>query len=117
MALLVAAAVVAIFVTMAPGQRMVTRLGLRRLQKGAAPEADRVYLLQACEGDPAAVAARLDAVRSRYPDWDEAQVYRRAIRAVMNERGTTVGGTSEANETNAGEAAGMPHARGRERER
>lgn len=91
---LVALAVCAIFLTMAPGQRLVTRLGLRRFQKGAAPAEDRDFLLDACGGDRAAVEARLEAVRMRYPDWDEAQLYRRAIRAVMNERRTS--GASDA---------------------
>jgi hypothetical protein len=86
MAILVAGAVIAIFLTMAPGQRIVRRLGLRGLQKGAAPDEDRAFLLKACDGDAAAVKARLEAVRVRYPDWSEAQIYRRAIRGVLNER-------------------------------
>lgn len=101
MAILVAAGVIAIFLTMAPGQRLVTRLGVRRLQKGAAPAEDRAFLLDACHGDAARVAARLDAVRTRHPDWNEAQLYRRAIRTVMNERsgsadGAWVGGVTAA---------------------
>lgn len=85
-AFVVAAGVLAIFLTMAPGQRLVKRLGVRRLQKGAAPDEDRAYLLRACGGDPVEVEARLDAVRVRYPDWTEQQLYRRAIRSVMNDR-------------------------------
>ena len=86
MAILVAVGVVAIFLTMGSGQRLVTALGVRRLQKGAASAEDRAFLLSACDGDPAEVNRRLDAVRTRYPDWDEAQLHRRAIRAVLNER-------------------------------
>lgn len=86
MAVLVALGVLAVFATTRRGQRLVTALGLTRLQKGAAPAEDRAFLLRACGGDDAAVEARLEAVRVRYPDWTEAQIYRRAIRAVMNER-------------------------------
>lgn len=85
-ALVVAAAVGAIFLTMPAGQRLVKQLGVRRLQKDAAPDEDREFLISACGGDAAAAQARLDAVRERYPDWTEAQLYRRAIRGVMNER-------------------------------
>jgi hypothetical protein len=83
-ALVVAAAVLAIFATTRWGQALVTRVGLRTFQKGAAPEEDRAFLLRACGGDPGLVAARLDAVRARHPEWSEAQLYRRAIRAHMN---------------------------------
>ena len=86
-ALVVGVAVVAIFVTMGPGQRLVKQLGLRRLQKGAAPDEDRAYLLQACGGDRGEVERRLDALRERHPDFDESELYRRAIRAVMIEQG------------------------------
>ena len=85
-AIFVAIAVVAIFATTAKGQAWITRLGLRRFQKGAAPDEDRAYLLRVCGGDTAAVEARLDAERARYPDWSEAQIYRRAIRTYMNAR-------------------------------
>ncbi len=95
MVVLVGGAVVAIFVTMGPGQRLVKQLGLRRLQKGAAPDDDRAFLLQACGGDAAQVEARLEAVRVRYPDWTEAELYRRAIRAVMNERSAAGDGDIE----------------------
>ena len=106
MAVLVAGAVAAIFVTMGPGQRLVKRVGLRRLQKGAAPDEDRDYLLQACAGDATEVEARLEAVRVRYPDWSEAQLYRRAIRAVMNERSAADEGGTEAD--GAGGSAAVP---------
>lgn len=85
-ALVVAAAVVAIFAATRSGQAVIVRLGLRRFQKGAAPEADVAFLLRACGGDAAEVEARLAAVRDRHPEWNEAQLYRRAIRTYMNAR-------------------------------
>ena len=85
-AIAIAVGVAALFFSMASGQRFAKRFGLRRLQKDAAPDEDRDFLLSACGGDSAAAAACLDAVRERYPDWTEAQLYRRAIRGVMNER-------------------------------
>ena len=85
-AIAVAVGVAVLFFSMASGQRLAKRLGLRRLQKDAAPDADRDFLLSVCGGDAAAAEACLDAVRVRYPDWTEAQLYRRAIRGVMNER-------------------------------
>jgi hypothetical protein len=85
-ALVVAAAVLAIFATTPRGQALIVRLGLRRFQKGAAPEEDRAFLLRACGGDATEVEARLAAVSERHPEWTEAQLYRRAIRAYMNAR-------------------------------
>jgi len=85
-AIAVAAGVVAIFSTTPRGQALIARLGLRRLQKGAASEEDRAFLLRACGGDADQVEARLATVRERYPEWTEAQLYRRAIRTYMNAR-------------------------------
>jgi hypothetical protein len=83
-ALLVAAAVVAIFATTRAGQAFITRVGLHRFQQGAASDEDRAFLLRACGGDASLVEARLDAIRTQYPEWTEEQLYRRAIRAYMN---------------------------------
>jgi len=85
-AIFVAGVVVAIFATTRSGQAWVTRLGLRRFQRGAAPDEDRDFLLRSCNGNRAEVEARLSAERERYPDSNEAQLYRRAIRTFMNTR-------------------------------
>ncbi len=86
LALLVLAIVLAIFATTTGGQRIMATAGLRRFVKGAAPEEDRDYLLRACGGDRDEVRRRLEDERARNDSLDEAQLYRKAIRRVVNER-------------------------------
>ena len=55
--------------------------------KGAASEDDEAFLLKACSGDRGAVDRCLQRERERFPDFDEAQLYRRAIRTYFQEKG------------------------------
>jgi hypothetical protein len=53
---------------------------------GGAPRADREYLLRVCGGERAVLKRCLEAERTKWPDLDEAALYRRAIRTHMLER-------------------------------
>ena len=86
LAIVVLAAVFAIYATTPGGQRLLAGLGLRRFVKGAAPSEDLDYMLRACGGDRAEVERRLAAERERNDTLSEAQLYRKAIRRLMNER-------------------------------
>ena len=66
---------------------MAASLGLHNPFRGGVDRDTRRYLLEACGGDRRAMAKRIEAERSRYPDLDEQALYRRAVRRVMNERG------------------------------
>jgi len=84
--LIVLAAMLAIFATMPAGQRVLARLGLRGLTKGAASDDDLDFLLKVCNGDHREVARRLDAARSPGRELAEAELYRRAIRTWFQEK-------------------------------
>lgn len=78
--------VLAIYLTTPGGQRLLSALGLHRFVKDAAPAEDRAYMLRVCGGDHAEVERRLQSERARNDALSEAQVYRKAIRRLMNER-------------------------------
>jgi hypothetical protein len=89
-ALLAAAAVAAIYLTTPGGRLLADRLNLpalRRSQRGKqrAPKEDREYLLRVCHDDPAHVERLLAAVKRHNPEMTEAEAYRKAIRAHLNE--------------------------------
>lgn len=86
MALIVLAAVVAIFATTKPGRRIMLSLGLRDRVAGAAPTSDVEFLLARCGGDPGEAARRVASERERFPALSEAEHYRRAIRRVLGEQ-------------------------------
>lgn len=83
--LIAAAATLAIFLTTAPGRKLLKRIGFRDYVPGAAPSGDLEYLRAACAGNLTEVDRRIAVERTRYPDQTEAEHYRRAIRKVMNE--------------------------------
>ena len=78
------AAVIAILLTTERGRHLADRLGrsVGWTTRGV-PTEDREFLLQACGGDPKELARRIEAERERIPDFDEARLYRRAIRTAM----------------------------------
>lgn len=84
---IVVAAVGAIFLTTPLGKRLAGRVGLPLPFAGSVDPESRAYLLRACGGDRREMARRLDAERERFPELDEAAIHRRAIRAVVTERG------------------------------
>ncbi len=86
----VALAVLFVVWTMPVGKRIAARLGVPRFgakRAGRPRSEDRDYLLRACGGDLAEVERRLAAERERFSDLGEADIYRRAIRKVMQSRG------------------------------
>lgn len=87
MLVLAIGATLAIFATTRPGRELAKRIGLRDRVPGAASSEDVAYLLDACGGDRHEVARRLEVERDRFPDLNEAEHYRRAIRKVFAERG------------------------------
>jgi hypothetical protein len=72
--------------TMPIGQRVAQKLGMRGFRKQGAPQEDREYLLQACDGDHDRVRSLLDKARANQPEMTDAQAYRRAIRTQMREK-------------------------------
>lgn len=86
MALVVLAAVVAIFATTPVGRRLAVRIGLRDRVAGAAPTQDVEFLIARCGGDRAEARRRVDAERERFPALAEADHYRRAIRRILQEQ-------------------------------
>ncbi|MFO0691045.1 MAG: hypothetical protein U0900_20270 [Myxococcota bacterium] len=86
MALVVLAAVVAIFATTPLGKRLAVGVGLRDHVAGAAPSRDVEFLLERCGGDRAEARRRIDAERERFPALGEADHYRRAIRRILEEQ-------------------------------
>ena len=79
-------AIVALFASTRPGQRLRRRLPIRAIQQGRAPKKDRDYLLQVCRGDSAQVERLLDLERRKNPELSEAQAYRRAIRSHLRDK-------------------------------
>lgn len=86
MALVVLAAVVAIFATTPAGRRLAVGIGLRDHVAGAAPRSDVDFLLARCGGDQAEARRRVEAERERFPALPEADHYRRAIRRILQEQ-------------------------------
>lgn len=80
------AAIVALFASTGPGQRLRRRLPIRAIQQGRAPREDRDYLSRVCGGDAAQVERLLDLERRKNPELSEAQAYRRAIRSHLRDR-------------------------------
>ena len=85
--LIVAVAVALIFLTTPRGRRVAAWLGVSNPFRGGVDRDTRRYLLDACGGSRAELARRIEAERSRFPELDEAALYRRAVRTLMNERG------------------------------
>jgi hypothetical protein len=82
--LIVGLGVLGVYLSTQSGQRLTGRLGIE-LPWGKGPaRADRVYLLEVCDGDAHAVDQRLDRERERFPELSEIEIYRRAIRTHMN---------------------------------
>lgn len=93
MVLLVAGVTIAVFATTRRGREIAKRIGFRDRVAGAASSRDVAYLLSACDGDRALLERRIEAERERFPDLTEAEHYRRAIRKVFGERGSSDSGT------------------------
>jgi len=87
LAAITAAAVLAIFLTTDRGKRWAARLGVSNPFQGGVDHETRAWLLDACGGDRRDVERRIERERARFPGLDEAAVYRRAVRTLMNERG------------------------------
>jgi len=87
--LAVSAVVLAIWLTSERGRRIARRLGLRGLGRDAAPSEDHAFLLRKCGGDRQKLDALLDEARQRNPEMSEAEAYRRAIRRVVREDGSS----------------------------
>jgi len=83
------AAVLAIFLTTPAGRRFAIKLGVPLPFAGGPSKSDRDFLLRACGGDRRELAKWLDHERVRFPDLDEADIHRRAIRTYMNSRSTS----------------------------
>ena len=79
-------AVFALVLTTDAGRRWAARLGVRTPFAGGVPSDTRDHLLSLCGGDRREMTRRVDAERARFPALDEAALYRRAMRAAMNER-------------------------------
>jgi len=84
--ILVVCATLAICATTGPGRAVLKRIGLRDRVPGAASTEDVEYMLDACGRDPREVARRLEIERARFPDLNEADHYRQAIRKIFAER-------------------------------
>lgn len=84
--LLVLVAIVAIFATTPAGKRIAAEFGLNFSRKGRAPQEDHDYLLRVCNGDFDELGNRLSAVRRNNPDMSEAEAYRKAIRAHLQNK-------------------------------
>jgi hypothetical protein len=80
------AAVLAIFLTTPAGRRMWTALGLSRPFGRGPSKQDLDFLMHACGGDRRELARRLEHERARFPDLDEVDIHRRAIRTYLNAR-------------------------------
>ncbi|MCP5060502.1 MAG: hypothetical protein GY937_27710 [bacterium] len=75
----------ALFLSTTAGRRLAERLGLPPL-RDKVPKEDRAFLLKACDGNRGRVRERLDAERVRSPDASDAELHRKAIRRVFQER-------------------------------
>lgn len=82
-----AAAVLAVFLTTDRGRRLAARLGIGNPFAGGVDRETQRWLVEACAGDVGEVTRRVERERARFPDLDEASLYRRAVRTLMNERG------------------------------
>lgn len=81
-------AVLAVFLTTDRGRRLAGQLGIPSPFSRSRVDPDtRAYLLDACGGDRREMARRVEVERRRFPELDEAALYRRAVRTVMGERG------------------------------
>ena len=80
------AAVLAIFLTTTRGRRLARVAGRVGFDRSRVPSADREFLFEACGRDAAEMRRRLDEEKVRYPGFDEAQLYRRAIRTELRGR-------------------------------
>ena len=87
MLLIVAVAVVLIFLSTPRGRRLAARFGVRNPLRGGVDADTRRYLLDACGGRRSELVRRVEDERRRFPDLDEAALYRRAVRTLMRERG------------------------------
>lgn len=76
----------AVFATTRRGREIAKRIGFRDRVAGAASSDDVAYLLRACGGDKGEAARRVEEQRARFPDLNEADWYRRAIREVFKAR-------------------------------
>lgn len=76
----------AVFATTRRGREVAKRIGFRDWVSGAASSEDVAFLIGACDGDRAEAERRVEAQRERLPELSEAELYRRAIRKVMNDR-------------------------------
>jgi hypothetical protein len=82
------AAVLAVFLTTDAGRRWAGRLGVPTpFGRGRVDPDTRRYLLDACGGDRREMIRRVEAERTRFPALPEAELYRRAVRTVVQERG------------------------------
>ena len=84
--LLAIAGTLAVFATTTRGREIAKRIGLRDHVPGAARSEDVAFLLDACGGDRVELERRIELERSRLPDLEESDHYRRAIRRVLAER-------------------------------
>ena len=62
-------------------------LGVANPFRGGVDRDTRRYLLDACGGSRSELARRIEAERRRFPALDEAALYRRAVRTLVQERG------------------------------
>ena len=86
MIILAVVATLAIFATTRRGREIMKQIGLRDRVPGAASTEDLDYLLNACGGDHEEMTRRVAVERERFPDLNEAEHFRRAIRKVFAER-------------------------------
>ena len=112
-ALVVLAAVVAIFATTPLGKRLAVGIGLRDHVAGAAPSGDVEFLLERCGGDRAEALRRVAAERERFPALGEAEHYRRAIRRLLAESPSdlSIPASGEVDSSTARRAAPPPRTR------
>ena len=75
----------ALLLSTTAGQRLAKRLGFPPL-RDRAPKDDRAFLLKVCDGDRGRLRERLDAERARSPNASDAELHRKAIRRVFQER-------------------------------
>lgn len=87
MLLVAVVAVLAIFSTTGRGRRWLRVMGVSDFKTKSIPPEDVDFLFDACGRDSSEVCRRLETERSRYPDLDEAQIYRKAIRREIRARG------------------------------
>ena len=77
---------IAIFLTTSTGRRIGARFGMRFGMEDPAPDKDREYLLQVCDGDLSAVESMLAEARHRRPEMTEREAYRAAIRSHLRDK-------------------------------